>query len=82
MYLTLPAIDFGRFLAGSTEDRKQIASEVDHALKTIGFFYIRNYSIPQSRIDNCFDWVSQLLYLRTLYLQKSKSRRFFNLLEY
>jgi non-haem dioxygenase in morphine synthesis N-terminal len=55
MYSTLPVIDFGRFLAGSTKDRKLIASEVDHALKTVGFFYIRNYDIPQSRINNCFD---------------------------
>jgi isopenicillin N synthase-like dioxygenase len=55
MYSTLPVIDFGRFLAGSTKDRKLIAFEVDHALKTVGFFYIRNYDIPQSRINNCFN---------------------------
>jgi isopenicillin N synthase-like dioxygenase len=73
MYSTPPIIDFSRFLTGSAEDRKQVASEVDHALKTVGFFFLQNHGISQSRIANCFNWVRLSflsLSLRALNLHK------------
>jgi isopenicillin N synthase-like dioxygenase len=54
----MSVIDFTRFSKGSIQDRKQIASEVDDAFKTTGFFFIQNHGISQSRIDACFRQVS------------------------
>ena len=78
MYSALPVIEFDRFVGGSTEGRKKIASDVDEALKTIGSFCIRGHGILQSRIDECFDFVSQLLHLQTLHSQNLKNKAFFN----
>lgn len=58
MYSTLPVIDFGRFCTGSSEERMHTASEVDAALKTVGFFFLKNHGIPQSEIDASFNEVS------------------------
>ena len=60
MESSLPEIDFSRFRTGSDGDRREIASQVDQALKTVGFFTLRNHGIPQSRIDDCFAWVGCL----------------------
>lgn len=58
MYPEIPAIDFRRFLAGSIWDRQRVASEVDNALGSVGFFYLINHGIDQGTIDTYFDWVS------------------------
>jgi hypothetical protein len=64
MYSTLPVIDFGNFCTGSIEDRKRIASEIDHALGTVGFFYLLNHGISKTSVDACFESVG--LYLHKL----------------
>jgi isopenicillin N synthase-like dioxygenase len=80
MYSTLPTIDFSRFLDGSPEDRREIVSEIDGSLKTVGAFYLRNYGIDRAKTDAWFDWVSWiLLIIFQLLTRKSKSRRFFSL---
>ncbi len=58
MYATLPVIDFGHFCTGSIEDRKRTASEVDDALRTVGFFYLQNHGISKTSVDACFESVS------------------------
>ncbi|PVH90946.1 Clavaminate synthase-like protein [Periconia macrospinosa] len=66
MYSNIPTIDFSRFLDGSIEDRQQTVSEVDNALKTIGFLHLDNHGIEQEKVDTFFEW----------------SKRFFNLSEH
>ena len=58
MYSKIPTIDFSRFLNGSIQDRQKTVQEVDNALRTVGFFYLRNHGISQGKIDTCFEWVS------------------------
>ena len=60
MHSSIPSVDFSRF-NGSGHDRRQIASEIDNALSTIGFFYLINHGIEQHKIDACFEWVSRIL---------------------
>jgi len=52
----IPLIDFGSFLRGSPDDRKQIASDVDAALSSTGFIYLSNHGLEQCKIDTCFEW--------------------------
>jgi len=59
MSSVIPTIDFERFLRGSDEGRRETAFEVDEALNTVGFFYLRNHGIEQGRIDAWFEWSRQ-----------------------
>jgi len=58
MYSEVPAIDFSRFLAVSTSDRQEVISEIDNALRSVGFVYLLNHGIDQDKIDTYFEWVS------------------------
>lgn len=54
----IPTVNFGAFSTRSTEDRRQIAYEVDRALRSVGFFYLRDHGIDQEKIDTYFEMVS------------------------
>lgn len=55
---TVPSINFKPFLYGSAGDRQLIASEIDEALRSVGFIQLRNHGIEQHKVDACFQWVS------------------------
>lgn len=57
---TVPSIDFKPFLHGSAGDRQLIASEIDEALGSVGFIQLHNHGIEQHKVDDCFQWVSQI----------------------
>lgn len=63
---TVPLVDFGNFLHGSPSDRSRIAHEIDEAFRNVGFVYLRNHGIPQSRVDECFNWVRVRVHLPQL----------------
>ncbi|SMF19310.1 Isopenicillin N synthase [Tistlia consotensis] len=50
----VPVIDFGRFLAGGPEDRRETARQIGEACRNIGFFYLVNHGIPQETLDAVF----------------------------
>ncbi|KAF2755964.1 Clavaminate synthase-like protein [Pseudovirgaria hyperparasitica] len=52
----ISVIDFGRFIGGSTNERKSVAYDIDKALTTSGFLSLINHGIEQSIIDECFYW--------------------------
>ena len=56
---SIPVVDFSRFLDGSSSERLQTVREVDHALRTVGSFRLVKHGISLSKIDNCFEWVSE-----------------------
>jgi isopenicillin N synthase-like dioxygenase len=74
-YSKLPVVDFASFRTGSAEDRKRIALEVDDALRTAGFFYLRNHGIPQPKIQDLFEKVSAYLYPFGQYDTDIRSKR-------
>jgi isopenicillin N synthase-like dioxygenase len=55
--MTVPIVDFGRFLNGSLQEREEAAAAVDAAFQNVGFVYLHNHGVPQERVDECFDWV-------------------------
>jgi len=57
----IPVIDFSRFLEGSISERQQTITEVDRALRTVGSFRLVKHGIPESKIDKCFEWVSEYI---------------------
>ncbi|CAF2124591.1 unnamed protein product [Rotaria magnacalcarata] len=50
-FTEIPVIDFGPFLNGSIEDKKQVAAEIGRACRNVGFFYLKNHGIPQELFD-------------------------------
>ncbi|KAF2101385.1 Clavaminate synthase-like protein [Rhizodiscina lignyota] len=60
---TIPTIDFRPFINGSLQERQQIATNVDDALRTVGFFRLYNHGIGQGKIEQCFNWSKQFFHL-------------------
>ena len=58
---TIPSIDFNPFLCGSAGDRQRIASDIDEALRLVGFIRLRNHGIEQHMVEACFQWVIQII---------------------
>src|SRR5436305_2922034 len=54
---SIPLVDFHPFLQGSHLDQKTVATQIDHAFRTVGFVYLFNHGIPQEKVDECFQWV-------------------------
>lgn len=50
----IPIIDFGPFLTGGEEERRQTAAEINRACRNIGFFFVINHGIEQALIERTF----------------------------
>ena len=48
--LSLPIIDFGKFLRGSKEDKTACAREIMNAFEVYGFLYLKNVGIDPQKI--------------------------------
>lgn len=60
---TIPLIDFNQFLNGSVDDRKDVASTIDAAFRSVGFIYLSNHGIDDDKVNECFRWVSPRYFL-------------------
>lgn len=47
-------VDFGGW--NTKPSRQRIAQEIVAAYKTLGFVYIVNHSLPESMLDEAFNW--------------------------
>ena len=73
-------IDFGRFLNGTAEERRQTALQIANASATIGFFYITNHGISSDLIDRAFLEMKHFFALPVerkmqIHITKSKNHR-------
>jgi isopenicillin N synthase-like dioxygenase len=48
---TIPLIDFAPFLHGSRAEKLAVADQVREACETIGFLYLANHGVPESKIE-------------------------------
>lgn len=60
---TIPLIDFDRFLNGSDDDRRNVASAIDAAFRSVGFFYLGNHGIAEDKVAECFRWSNRFFAL-------------------
>ena len=56
----VPVVDFGPFINGSEADKKDVASKIDEAFRTVGFVYLINHSVTLEKVEECFKWVNFL----------------------
>lgn len=73
-------IDFGRFLNGTPDTRRQTAIAISEAASTIGFFYIRNHGIPAALTNKAFHQMERFFALPAqrkmqVHIGKSKNHR-------
>ncbi|KAF2500370.1 thymine dioxygenase, partial [Lophium mytilinum] len=61
----IPVVDFGKFLTGTAEEKKEVASEIDEAFRNVGFVYLKNHGVDKKRVDECFEWSSKFFALPT-----------------
>ncbi|KAK8174967.1 thymine dioxygenase [Phyllosticta citrichinensis] len=53
----VPIVDFGGFCRENDEQaRRKVAREIDAALRTVGFVYLRNHGVPGETVDEAFEW--------------------------
>ena len=50
-------VSFSKFLNGHDADKRAVAKEVFNAFSTVGWVYLKDHSIPQSRVDEIFEFV-------------------------
>lgn len=55
----IPVVSFGKFRTGTKEDQQAVAAQVYDAFSTVGFVYLEDCGIPQSRVDEIFALVSR-----------------------
>lgn len=63
----IAVVSFDRFINGDDADRKAVAREVYKAFSSVGWVYISDHGIPQSRVDEVLGLVCSLWYLGDLF---------------
>ncbi|OJD35885.1 flavonol synthase flavanone 3-hydroxylase [Diplodia corticola] len=59
----VPIVDFGPFYTGDEAAKKAVANQLDNALSTVGFVYLKNHGVPKERVDAAFEWSRQFFAL-------------------
>jgi isopenicillin N synthase-like dioxygenase len=50
-------VSFSKFLNGDDADKRAVAKEIFNAFSTVGWVYLKDHGIPQSRVDEIFELV-------------------------
>lgn len=53
----IPVVSFEKFLTGDRADQKEVAKKVFDAFSTVGFIYLKDHGIPQTRVEEIFELV-------------------------
>lgn len=61
----VPIVDFGPFYTGDDTAKKAVAEQLDEALHTVGFVYLKNHGVPQEKVDGAFEWSKRFFDLPT-----------------
>ncbi|KAB2575296.1 putative iron/ascorbate oxidoreductase [Lasiodiplodia theobromae] len=61
----VPIVDFGPFYTGDGDAKRAVAKQLDNALSTVGFVYLKNHGVPQERVDEAFAWSKKFFDLPT-----------------
>lgn len=50
----IPVVSFSKFLTGDRADQKEVARQVYEAFSDVGFIYLKDHGVPQSRVEEIF----------------------------
>ena len=54
----IAVISFDRFINGNDANKRAVAKDLFEAFSTVGWVYLKDHGIPQSRVDEVFELVS------------------------
>lgn len=54
----IAVVSFERFINGDNGDKRAVAKELYEAFSTVGWVYLKDHGIPQTRVDEIFELVS------------------------
>lgn len=57
----IAVVSFERFLNGDDAAQRAVAKEIYDAFSTVGWVYIKDHGIPQSRVDSIFELVWRIV---------------------
>ncbi|MGB3621790.1 isopenicillin N synthase family oxygenase [Ketobacter sp. MCCC 1A13808] len=77
---SLPIISVAKLRSSDAAERQQVADELGHACRNVGFFYVVDHGIPQTLIDTTFGeakrfFASPLQDKQALSIQRSQHNR-------
>ena len=55
---SIPVVSFEKFLTGDRTAQKVVARQVYDAFSSVGFIYLKDHGIPQTRVEEIFRLVS------------------------
>lgn len=53
----IAVVSFDKFLNGNDAEKRAVAKEIYNAFSSVGWVYVKDHGIPQSRVDEVFDFV-------------------------
>jgi isopenicillin N synthase-like dioxygenase len=51
---SIPVVSFEKFLTGNRADQQEVAKKVYAAFSSVGFIYLNDHGIPESRVQQVF----------------------------
>lgn len=54
----IAVVSFEKFILGNEADKHDVSKELYKAFSTVGWVYLKDFGIPQSRVDEIFALVS------------------------
>lgn len=70
----IAVVSFDRFINGDDADRKAVAKEVCNAFSSLGWVYISDHGIPQTRVDEVFELVGTSTQLQGVHMLTNPKR--------
>jgi len=61
--MSIPVVDLSQFTLGDEGRRKAFVNELGHAYETVGFVAVKNHGIPETLIDELYQYVQEFFSL-------------------
>jgi isopenicillin N synthase-like dioxygenase len=75
----IAVVSFDKFINGNDADKRAVAQQIYNAFSTVGWVYLKDHGIPQSRVNEIFSLVRTVYILSPLSTNQHQAKSFFSL---
>jgi isopenicillin N synthase-like dioxygenase len=75
----IAVVSFDKFINGNDADKRAVAQEIYNAFSTVGWVYLKDHGIPQSRVDEIFSLVRTIFICIPVSTNQHQAKSFFSL---
>jgi isopenicillin N synthase-like dioxygenase len=72
-------VSFDKFINGDDADKRAVAQQIYNAFSTVGWVYLKDHGIPQSRVDEIFSLVRTIFIRIPVATNQHQAKSFFSL---